>query len=156
MNRKAHVEQGEKQNERRCARNEEAARAEEVTWNNVKKPGTWLRVVASRILDISRRGLAIPDSSRKAQIDGRINFGLGDIGAALSRSLARLSPFFSRRSSLAGLPRRAETYGPEARLFLQREVSLSCLHGKRARLLFLSHGRSRGMRESGDREEGGA
>lgn len=113
-----------------------------------------------RGFSISRVGaLQFRTRPRKAQIDGRINFGLGDIGAALSRSLARLSPFFSRRSSLAGFtPAGGNVRTGSATISPTGEVSLSCLHGKRARLLFLSHGRSRGMCESetgrrGEREK---
>lgn len=114
------------------AQSEESRLRKKLTWNDVKKLG--LGRVSPRLEVLDTGG---PTGSGDTFVaspnrDGRINFA-STVSSGV-KSLSRLARFSTAQPFASAA---TETQRPEARLFLQREVSLSCLHGEYARLLSL-------------------
>lgn len=131
----------QKQNARNRRTKRETAVAEEVNLERCQEVGPQPRIAASRgtrCWDPTDYGNTF--SSPKSKSRRKNNFASMILSGV--KSLSRLARFSTEELFV---PATTETQKPETRLFLQREVSLSCLHGEYAR--FLSFYRYREKRE---------
>lgn len=96
--------------------------------------GTWPRIAMSRVLDTRNRTDSSKDSfaASRPNRDRRINFA-----STISDDVKLISRIFRVFQRLrVARPGGDEKRRPDARLFLQWEVSLSCLHDECARISF--------------------